>query len=188
MWAPTATQAFAGAAIRHWAKQPAKPLAKLAGLAKTPPMNSAMLRTPVGILGLVEENDRITQLLWHGENSGFRSAVLKRGIDQLEAYFAGDLDRFDLPLAPQGTPFQQQVYRQMLAIPKGETRTYGDLARAIDCPAQPIGQACGSNPIPIIIPCHRVVGTKGIGGFSGEGGVEMKIRLLRHEQAYSLLL
>ncbi len=151
-------------------------------------MNTAMLRTPVGLLGLVEENNRITRLLWHGENSGFRTAVLKRGIDQLEAYFFGELDAFDLPLAPAGTPFQEQVYQQMQAIPKGETRTYGDLARALGCPAQPIGQACGSNPIPIIIPCHRVVGTNGIGGFSGEGGVEMKIRLLRHESAYSLLL
>jgi len=151
-------------------------------------MNSAKIQTPLGILGLVEQDNQITQLLWHGENSGVRSAVLKQGLEQLEAYFAGELDQFDLPLAPKGTPFQQQVYRAMLAIPKGETLTYGDIAKALDCPAQPIGQACGSNPIPVIIPCHRVVGATSLGGFSGLGGVEMKIKLLQHEQAYSLLI
>ncbi|MBV1865795.1 MAG: methylated-DNA--[protein]-cysteine S-methyltransferase [Rhodobacteraceae bacterium] len=151
-------------------------------------MNSAKIHTPVGILGLVEQDNQITQLSWHGENSGVRSAVLKQGLEQLEAYFAGELDQFDLPLAPKGTPFQQQVYRAMLAIPKGETLTYGDIAKALDCPAQPIGQACGSNPIPVIIPCHRVVGAANLGGFSGFGGVEMKIKLLQHEQAYSLLI
>lgn len=151
-------------------------------------MNSAKIRTPVGTLGLVEEDNQITQLLWHGENSGVRSAVLKQGIAQLEAYFAGELDVFDLPLNPKGTPFQQQVYAAMLALPKGETLTYGDISKALDCPAQPIGQACGSNPIPIIIPCHRVVGGAGLGGFSGLGGVEMKIKLLQHEGAYSLLI
>ena len=163
-------------------------VAKLAVLPDTTSMNSAKIRTPLGILGLVEQDNQITQLLWHGENSGVRSAVLKQGLEQLEAYFAGELDQFDLPLAPKGTPFQQQVYGAMLAIPKGETLTYGDIAKALDCPAQPIGQACGSNPIPVIIPCHRVVGATSLGGFSGFGGVEMKIKLLQHEQAYSLLI
>ena len=76
----------------------------------------------------------------------------------------------------------------MSAIPRGETRTYGDIATELNVPAQPIGQACGSNPIPVIIPCHRVVGADGLGGFSGDGGVEMKVQLLRLEGAYSLLL
>ena len=151
-------------------------------------MNCAKLLTPVGNLGLVEENGRITHLLWDAENSGTRTDVLRDGIAQLDAYFAGDLDTFDLPLAPVGSPFQQDVYQAMLAIPKGETRTYGDIAKDLDMPAQPVGQACGSNPIPVIIPCHRVVGATGIGGFSGDGGVEMKVRLLRHEGAYSLLI
>ncbi|MCP5071921.1 MAG: methylated-DNA--[protein]-cysteine S-methyltransferase [Rhodobacteraceae bacterium] len=151
-------------------------------------MNAAQLKTPVGILGLVEVNDKITQLVWDGWNSGVRSLVLKHAVEQLEAYFADDLDEFDLPLAPEGTPFQHQVYDAMLAIPKGETRTYGEIAAALNVPAHPVGQACGSNPIPIIIPCHRVVGADGLGGFSGAGGVEMKIQLLKHEQAYSLLI
>ena len=151
-------------------------------------MNGAQIKTPVGILGLVEEAGQITELVWQGENFGVRSEVLKRGLDQLEAYFAGELAGFDLPLAPKGTPFQQDVYAQMLAIPKGETKTYGEIAKALDVAAQPVGQACGSNPIPVIIPCHRVVGSDGLGGFSGMGGVEMKVKLLQHEGAYSLLL
>ncbi|MEM7439118.1 MAG: methylated-DNA--[protein]-cysteine S-methyltransferase [Pseudomonadota bacterium] len=151
-------------------------------------VNSAALLTPVGCLALVESQGAITRLLWDGENSGARSDVLKRGIDQLEAYFARELDTFDLPLNPGGSDFQRSVYDQMLAIPLGETRTYGQIAEAVGQPPQPVGQACGSNPIPVIIPCHRVVGADNIGGFSGDGGVEMKVQLLRHEGAYSLLL
>lgn len=151
-------------------------------------MNSAKIKTPVGVLGLIEEDGAITQLVWDGWNEGVRSPVLKDGLAQLEAYFAGELEWFDLPLAPKGTPFQQQVYAAMSAIPRGETLTYGDIANALDVPAQPVGQACGSNPIPVIIPCHRVVGADGLGGFSGDGGVEMKVKLLQGEGAYSLLL
>lgn len=152
------------------------------------PMNAAKLKTPVGVLGLVEVDGAITQLVWDGWNDGVRSPVLKEGLAQLEAYFGGELDWFDLPLAPKGTEFQQQVYSAMSAIPRGETRTYGEIAEDLGVPAQPVGQACGSNPIPVIIPCHRVVGADGLGGFSGDGGVEMKVKLLQGEGAYSLLL
>lgn len=151
-------------------------------------MNAAKIKTPVGVLGLIEEDGAITQLVWDGWNDGVRSPVLKEGLAQLEAYFAGELEWFDLPLAPKGTEFQQQVYSAMSAIPRGETLTYGDIATALGVPAQPVGQACGSNPIPVIIPCHRVVGADGLGGFSGDGGVEMKVKLLQGEGAYSLLL
>ncbi len=154
-------------------------------------MSTCKVETKLGPLCLVEENGAITRLLWHAcpegaDNAG--SPLLERAKAQLEAYFAGDLDRFDLPLAPAGTEFQQQVYRAMLSIPKGETRTYGDIAGELGVAAQPVGQACGSNPIPVIIPCHRVVASDGLGGFSGCGGVETKILLLQHEGAYSLLL
>ena len=151
-------------------------------------MNAVKIKTPVGVLGLIEEQGAITKLVWNGWNAGARSPVLKEGLAQLEAYFAGELDWFDLPLAPKGTDFQQQVYKAMSAIPRGETLTYGEIANDLDVPAQPVGQACGSNPIPVIIPCHRVVGADGLGGFSGDGGVEMKVQLLRLEGAYSLLL
>jgi methylated-DNA-[protein]-cysteine S-methyltransferase len=76
----------------------------------------------------------------------------------------------------------------MLAIPYGQTRTYGEISNELNGSAQPVGQACASNPIPVIIPCHRVVGADGLGGFSGVGGVEMKVKLLQGEGAYSLLL
>jgi O-6-methylguanine DNA methyltransferase len=76
----------------------------------------------------------------------------------------------------------------MAAIPFGHTRSYGDLAREIGAPAQAIGQACGANPIPILIPCHRVLAANGLGGFSAKGGVESKVFLLRLEGAASLLI
>lgn len=151
-------------------------------------MNSAKIETPVGVLGLIEEDGFITQLVWDGWDAGNRTQVLLDGLAQLEAYFKGSLEWFDLPLAPKGTEFQQQVYAAMSAIPRGETRTYGGIATELGVPAQPVGQACGSNPIPVIIPCHRVVGADGLGGFSGDGGVEMKVKLLQGEGAYSLLL
>lgn len=151
-------------------------------------MNTAAISTPIGILGVTEMDGAITRLSWRGEDRGVRTKVLQSALDQLAAYFDGELSRFDLPLAPEGSGFQQAVWQQMQAIPLGETRSYGDLARTLGSPAQPVGQACGANPIPVIIPCHRIVGTHGIGGFSGDGGVEMKVQLLRHEGAYSLLL
>jgi len=151
-------------------------------------MNIASLHNSFGWFSLVEENGRITELLWEDRTEGFRSDVLKEGLNQLEAYFAGKLTKFDLPLAPKGTDFQQQVYRVMLDIPFGEVLTYGQVAKKLGVPAQPVGQACGSNPIPVIIPCHRIVGTDGLGGYSGAGGVETKVQLLRHEGANAQLI
>ena len=83
---------------------------------------------------------------------------------------------------------QVQVCEVMQSIPFGETLTYGDIAKRLDVPAQAIGQACGGNPIPVIIPCHRVLGATSLGGYSGEGGVETKVWLLRHEGAAGLLI
>ncbi|MCW2309473.1 methylated-DNA--[protein]-cysteine S-methyltransferase [Rhodobium gokarnense] len=151
-------------------------------------MNIATLDTPVGRLGVAEEDGRITRVIWDAEAQGKRTAVLEEALRQLAGYFEGRRTAFDLPLAPAGNAFQQQVYSAMRAIPFGETRSYGDIARDLGVAAQPVGQACGSNPIPVIIPCHRVVGSHGLGGFSGAGGVETKIRLLKLEGAYSLLL
>ena len=91
-------------------------------------------------------------------------------------------------MAPGGSPLQRAVCDQMRAIPFGETRTYGDLAKALGAPPQAIGQACGGNPLPILIPCHRVLSARGLGGFSAPGGVETKVALLRHEGAGGLLI
>ncbi|CAG0910780.1 unnamed protein product, partial [Cyprideis torosa] len=107
---------------------------------------------------------------------------------QLAAYFAGDLKTFDLPLKPRGDAFQQAVCQAMLAIPYGETTTYGAIADGLGSFGQPVGNACGANTIPIIIPCHRVLAAKGLGGYSGEGGVERKIELLKLEGGFPYLL
>jgi methylated-DNA-[protein]-cysteine S-methyltransferase len=150
--------------------------------------NIGITKTPLGSLGLVEEDGAIVKLLWSAENSGERTDLIKEGLKQLEAFFAGKLTTFDLPLRPRGTAFQQSVYDQMSAIPHGLTRTYGDIAAQVDGSAQAVGNACGSNPIPVIIPCHRVLAANGLGGFSGAGGVEDKVWLLRHEGAGSFLI
>ncbi|MGR3474550.1 MAG: methylated-DNA--[protein]-cysteine S-methyltransferase, partial [Sulfitobacter sp.] len=94
----------------------------------------------------------------------------------------------DLPLRVMGSDFQRAVCTAILAIPFGHTRTYGEIARDLGVPAQAVGGACGGNPIPVIIPCHRVMGAKGLTGFSGAGGVETKVALLRHEGAAGLLI
>ncbi len=101
---------------------------------------------------------------------------------QLDAYFAGTLRDFDLPLAPQGTEHQKRSGRKCAGIPYGGLATYGDLAKAIGSAARAVGTACGKNPIPIIVPCHRVVATGGgIGGYSGRGGLDTKRVLLNLE-------
>ncbi len=115
------------------------------------------------------------------------SPLLAAAARQLDEYFAGRRRSFDLPLAPNGSPFQRRVWDEMCRIPYGATARYGDLARALGTAAQPIGQACGANPIPIVIPCHRVVAAGGLGGFSGGAGLTSKRFLLRHEGALAEL-
>ena len=123
--------------------------------------------TPVGQIALCEADGAITELRWAGENTGQRTVVLKNGLDQLAAYFDGSLREFDLPLSPDVGTFGRAVLDQISAIPFGYTKTYGEIADALKSAAQPVGTACGANPIPIIIPCHRVLSQNGLGGFSG---------------------
>ncbi len=144
--------------------------------------------TRFGCLGVEETDGAITRLIWNGRNAGETSPVLKEAAAQLKAYDQGRLERFDLPYRVAGSEFQRQVCDLMFAIPLGETRTYGEIAKELGQPPQPVGQACGANPIPVIIPCHRVLAANGLGGFSGEGGVETKVALLRHEGAAGLLI
>ena len=102
---------------------------------------------------------------------------------QLDAYFAGHLTRFDLPLAPSGSPFEVGVWTAMAEIPYGETRVYGELAASVGSAPRAVGRACGRNPIPIVIPCHRVLAKAGLGGYSGSGGLATKRHLLALEGA-----
>ncbi|WP_093968553.1 methylated-DNA--[protein]-cysteine S-methyltransferase [Actibacterium lipolyticum] len=148
----------------------------------------AALVTPVGQLGLVEEDGAIIKVIWGAEDRGPRTALLNKALRQLADYFDGKLERFDLPLRVAGSDFQRAVCDAMLAIPFGETLTYGDIAQQVGASAQAVGNACGANPIPVIIPCHRVLGASSLGGFSGDGGVETKVALLRHEGAAGLLI
>ena len=145
------------------------------------------IETPLGRIRVTEEHDAITALTW-GEGGDAETPLLIEACRQLTAYFQHDLKAFDLPLRPKGGAFQQAVNAVMQAIPYGETREYGEIAREIGAMPQPVGNACGGNSIAIIIPCHRVVAATGLGGFSAPGGIETKIALLRHEGAYSLLI
>ncbi len=108
---------------------------------------------------------------------------------QLHAYLAGRRHQFDFPIAPHGSPFDQQVWHALQAIPYGETRTYGEVARSIGRPqgARAVGRANGRNPIPLVIPCHRVVAAGGrLGGYGG--GLDLKRRLLDLETRHTVLL
>ena len=108
--------------------------------------------------------------------------VLRRAADQLADYFAGRRQSFDLPLAEPATPFQARVRAAMLAIPFGETRSYGEIAKQVGGVPRAVGQACGANPVPVVVPCHRVLGAGGsIGGFSGGSGAPTKRKLLALE-------
>lgn len=148
----------------------------------------AVTPSPLGNLELIVENEALTVLAW--TDAPAREAahpLLQKAIDQLDAYFADGSAPFDLPLAPAGNDFERAVWRGMLEIPSGETASYGDLADKTGRPARAVGGACGRNPIPIVIPCHRVVGADGsMTGYSGKGGVETKHWLLRHEGALLL--
>jgi methylated-DNA-[protein]-cysteine S-methyltransferase len=117
------------------------------------------------------------------------SAALKEPIRQLRSYFDGELTDFDLTLAPQGTPFQKKVWKELCKIAYGKTMSYGELARRIDNPnaSRAVGLANGSNPIPIIIPCHRVIGSNGkLTGYGG--GLPIKEKLLALEKRQLSLL
>lgn len=112
-----------------------------------------------------------------------RTAILMEAEKQLRAYFAGVLRQFDLPLDLAGTPFQQRVWQELLKIPYGETRSYGQVARDMGAPAaiRAVGAANGANPVPIVVPCHRVVGANGkLTGYGG--GLPLKQRLLALER------
>ena len=146
----------------------------------------AGLDTPLGPVSVTEAEGLIMGLDWR-EGPPPQTDLWRETVAQLRAYFAGKRVAVELPL-DFGAGFQAQVRRAMAAIPFGETRTYGAPAHAIGAPAQAIGQACGANPLPILIPCHRILGAKGLGGFSAKGGVETKVWLLRHEGAAGLLI
>lgn len=145
------------------------------------------LDTPTGPFTLVEDDGALVAARW-GEGGREATPLLTRAAAQVVEYFAGTRRAFDLPLRLSGSAAQQAACAAMREIPFGETVTYGQLARALKVSAQAAGQLCGGNPLPLIVPCHRVLGAAGLGGFSAPGGVETKVWLLRHEGAGGLLI
>jgi len=140
--------------------------------------------SPLGKLTLTSTAGAVTALDWNLAGTYTdKDPVLEEAAHQLHQYFAGERTDFDLPMKPHGTVFQQRVWSAMLEIPCGKTATYGGLARQLESAPRAIGGACGRNPLPIVIPCHRVVGGAGKGGYSGLGGLTTKDWLLNHEMA-----
>jgi methylated-DNA-[protein]-cysteine S-methyltransferase len=144
-------------------------------------MPSISISTPIGHLTVDERENAIVGVRWADEPHGGKTPLLSAAARQLEAYFAGDSTDFDLPLAAGGTKFDRRVWAAMRAIPYGETRTYGDLAHLTDSGPRAIGRACGRNPIPIVVPCHRILARGGLGGYSGGAGLPTKQWLLALE-------
>jgi len=136
------------------------------------------LHSPIGDISVSEEAGAIVALDWGWGRDQDDTTLLRRAREQLHAYFDGELTAFDLPLAPAGTAYQRRVWQALCAIPFGETRTYRDVARVAGGSARSVGQANGRNPIPIIIPCHRVVAAGDLGGYSGGDGIATKRVLL----------
>ena len=136
----------------------------------------------VDALTVTEEDGAIVALDWGWARDQAETALLLRARAQLEAYLDGDLRTFDLPLAARGSAYRQRVWAALCAIPYGETRTYGEVAAVAGGVARSVGGANGANPIPIIVPCHRVVAACGLGGFSGGEGLETKRLLLQLER------
>lgn len=151
-------------------------------------LSAIAVDSPFGPLSVSESEGAIVAVDWKAPQQDNETPLLRRASEQLAAYFAGELKAFDLPLKPKGDGFQQAVCAAMLDIPYGETTTYGAIADKLDTYGQPVGNACGANSIPIIIPCHRVLAANGLGGYSGEGGVERKIELLKLEGGFPYLL
>lgn len=151
-----------------------------------------IMKSPVGELTLIASFKGLSTILW--EDDGIERVKVKKEIKdlnhpillnaekQLKEYFAGKRKIFSIDLDLQGTPFQKKVWQQLLAIPFGETRSYGELAKQIKNPkaSRAVGAANGRNPVPIIVPCHRVIGNNGkLTGFAG--GLEIKAQLLNLE-------
>ncbi|MFO7190346.1 MAG: methylated-DNA--[protein]-cysteine S-methyltransferase [Pseudomonadota bacterium] len=147
----------------------------------------AVVPAPFGALGVQILDDAIREIVYLPPGTPAQSpthALAERAARQLERYLADPDYRFDLPLRPAGTAFQQAVWREICAVPRGSVARYGDIARKLNSAARAVGQACGANPYPPVVPCHRVVSAGGLGGFANHtDGFLMATKrwLLTHE-------
>lgn len=154
------------------------------------PTYDAILPAPFGAVGVRVTDDRVTDLIFLPPGTPPQPSaqpLVQRVAQELAAYYANPAHRFDLPLAPRGTPFRQAVWQALLGIPAGQTLSYGAVARTLGSAPRAVGQAVGDNPLPIVIPCHRVLAADGsLGGFMhSRTGYSQDIKrwLLRHERA-----
>ena len=147
----------------------------------------AVIATSVGRIGVMLENDALADVSFLGAATALhapRTTVAKKVCRQLRSYFANSRYSFRLPLTLSGTAFQQRVWRELRRIPAGRTLSYGALAHKLATSARAVGNACRANPVPIVIPCDRVVAANGAGGFMGKrsgSALRLKHRLLEHE-------
>ena len=146
------------------------------------PLPQLSLHSPVGDLTLSEEDGSIVALDWGWGRDQEPTPALLEARRQLNAYFDAELSQFTLALAPFGTQYRRRVWQALCEIPAGQTRTYAGLAEMAGGGARAIGGAMACNPIPILIPCHRVVASSGLGGYSGGEGLQTKRFLLALEQ------
>lgn len=148
-------------------------------------MPQLSLHSPLGPLTLSEEEGKIISLDWGWGRDQTETPLLCQARDWLDQWFDAPQKQgaFPFPLEPFGTPYQKRVWQALCTIPTGEVVTYKALAEKVGGSPQSIGQAVGRNPIPILIPCHRVIGMQDLGGYSGDGGIDDKKWLLNLEEA-----
>lgn len=149
----------------------------------------ATFALPHAVLGILADNDEVIGMDFLPATTPVtkpQNPIAALAVEQLNRYLRNPAFVFDLPLQAKGTPHQNKVWRAMLEIPSGRVRTYGDIARELGSSPRAVGQACGANPIPVVIPCHRIVGKAGLGGFMhSRASAELNIKtwLLAHEQS-----
>jgi methylated-DNA-[protein]-cysteine S-methyltransferase len=152
------------------------------------PAFDAVLSGPAFSLGIRCSSDEITEIAYLEPRAEVRPAtpLAMEAARQLRAWLRDPASTFDLPLADAGTPFQRRVWAAIAAVPRGQTRSYGELARDLHSAARAVGGACGANPFPVVVPCHRIVAANGgLGGFARQRGgflLEVKQWLLQHER------
>lgn len=150
-------------------------------------MSQLSMHTPIIDITITELEGHIIALDWGWSPFQEKTSLLLEAKRQLDLYFDGELTDFDLPISPMGTKHQEKVWDAMREIPFGKTSTYGTIASKIGSASQSVGTACGRNPLPILVPCHRVLAAGGkLGGYSGDGGLYTKRALLVLEGALSI--
>lgn len=147
-------------------------------------MSHATCLSPLGPLTVTADDGAIVALNWGEAACGLLDPLVRTAVEQLDAYFEGGLRHFSVALKPAGTAFQRRVWAVIAAIPFGETRSYAVLAAELGSGPRAVARACAASPIPVLIPCHRVIGADGsLTGYSGGSGLDTKAWLLRHEGA-----